>query len=387
MLELLFLLLPVAAFYGYFMGRGTARLNRINRKNKNSRAYLKGVEYLLSDNHEKAVDNFINYLNASDPTFETRLALGNLMRQRGDTEKAIALHEKMAKDESTDEVEQELARLELSRDYINAGVFDRAEEILRALVEIPRQRSEAAVLLTKVYERESDFASAIEVVNRYSNGLGHNLAKPLANYYCELGNQALSRNENKKARDFFEKAIATKSESIRPFLMMAELCAREGKNQDAVKYIKQASSKDRRSGMLCLECLKHCYRNKADPAYRIALEDLLHRTGSASVMCELVRIVAENSGLDDAVSMAGEFLKEHPNLRLFSELLSLRSRTFASADAQDLAQMKSLIDAQVVSSPVYVCTRCGFESSVMFWQCPSCRRWESLGLRKGIDGD
>ena len=109
MLELLFLLLPVAAFYGYFMGRGSARLRLINRKNKNSTAYLKGVEYLLSDNHEKAVDNFITYLNASDPTFETRLALGNLLRQRGDTEQAIALPATMAA-EGGDEAERSRPR-------------------------------------------------------------------------------------------------------------------------------------------------------------------------------------------------------------------------------------------------------------------------------------
>ncbi len=386
MLELLFLLLPVAAFYGYFMGRGSARLRILNRKNKNSTAYLKGVEYLLSDNHEKAVDNFITYLNASDPTFETRLALGNLLRQRGDTEKAIALHEKMAA-EGGDEAEQELCRLELSRDCISAGVFDRAEELLKALVEIPRQRAEAARLLMKVYERESDFRSAIEVVNRYRDVLGDGVAKPLANYYCEIGGSELDSGETGRARECFEKALKAGSSSIRPHLMMAELCIREGRTQEAVRHIKEASSLDRRSGMLCLECLKRCFRNKADPAYRFALEDLVHRTGSASVMCELVRTVVEGSGIEDAESMASDYLRGHPSLRLFSELMGLRSRGLPSAESQGVMQLKSIIDAQVVSAPRYVCTRCGFKSSVMFWQCPSCRRWESLSPRNGIDGD
>lgn len=386
MLELLFLLLPIAAFYGYFMGRGSARLRILNRKNKNSTAYLKGVEYLLSDNHEKAVDNFITYLNASDPTFETRLALGNLLRQRGDTEKAIALHEKMAS-ECADEAEQELCRLELSRDCINAGVFDRAEELLKSLVEIPRQRAEAARLLMKVYERESDYRSAVDVISRYRDVLGDTVALPLANYYCELGSTELDSGETGRARDFFQKALKAGSRSIRPHIMMAELCIREGKTQEAVQHVKEASSIDRRSGMLCLECLKRCFRNKADPAYRFALEDLAHRTGSASVMCELVRTVAENSGLSDAESMAGDYLHDHPSLRLFSELMGLRSRSLPAGESQGVMQIKSLIDAQIVSAPRYVCTRCGFESSVMFWQCPSCRRWESLSPRNGIDGD
>lgn len=386
MLELLFLLLPVAAFYGYFMGRGSARLRLINRKNKNSTAYLKGVEYLLSDNHEKAVDNFITYLNASDPTFETRLALGNLLRQRGDTEKAIALHEKMAA-EGGDEAEQELCRLELCRDCISAGVFDRAEELLKALVEIPRQRAEAARLLMKVYERESDYRAAIEVVNRYRDVLDDGVVLPLANYYCELGSAELDSGELSKARDCFQKALKAGSLSVRPHLMMAELCIREGKLKEAAGHVKDASAIDRRSGMLCLECLKRCFRNKADPAYRFALEDLVHRTGSAMAMCELVRTVAESSGLSDAESLASDYLRSHPNLMLFSELIGLRSRSLPGAESQGVMQMKSIIDAQVLSSPRYVCTRCGFKSSVMFWQCPSCRRWESLSPREGIDGD
>ncbi|MGN0908990.1 MAG: hypothetical protein ACI4NA_05160 [Succinivibrio sp.] len=386
MLELLFLLLPVAAFYGYFMGRGSARLRVLNRKSKNSTAYLKGVEYLLSDNHEKAVDNFISYLNATDPTFETRLALGNLLRQRGDTEKAIALHEKMAS-EGGDEAEQELCRLELSRDCISAGVFDRAEELLKGLVEIPRQRAEAARLLMKVYERESDFRLAVEVVSSYRDVLGDSVAKPLANYYCELGSEALDAGENGKARDYFQKALKAGSGSVRPHLMMAELCIREGRQKEAVQHVKDASAIDRRCGMLCLDCLKRCFTNKADPAYRFALEDLVHRTGSASVMCELVRIVAESSGQSDAESMAADYLRGHPSLRLFSELIGLRSRSLPGQESQGVMQLKSIIDAQVVSAPRYVCARCGFESSVMFWQCPSCRRWESLNPRNGIDGD
>ena len=154
MLELLFLLLPLAAAYGYYMGRNSLRSKKLNDKNKHNATYLRGVEYLFSNNQEKAVDKFIAYLNGTDPTFESRLALGNLLRQRGEFDKAIALHERMATDETLDDAEKELASLELSRDFLNAGVFNQAEELLKNLINIPRQRLESANLLLKVYERE-----------------------------------------------------------------------------------------------------------------------------------------------------------------------------------------------------------------------------------------
>ena len=100
MFELLFLLLPVAALYGYFMGRSTSKQKRENDKNRQDSIYLKGFDYLLSNKQEKAVDKFIAYLNSIDQTYESSLALGNLFRQQGEVDKAISLHEKMSNDSS-----------------------------------------------------------------------------------------------------------------------------------------------------------------------------------------------------------------------------------------------------------------------------------------------
>ena len=105
MFELLFLLLPVAALYGYFMGRSTSKQKRENDKNRQDSIYLKGFDYLLSNKQDKAVDKFIAYLNSIDQTYESSLALGNLFRQQGEVDKAISLHEKMSNDSSLDESE------------------------------------------------------------------------------------------------------------------------------------------------------------------------------------------------------------------------------------------------------------------------------------------
>ncbi len=387
MLELLFLLLPVAAVYGYFMGRASMRSKALQSRNRNRTAYLKGVEYLLSNNQEKAVDNFITYLNTSDPTFETRMALGNLLRQRGETEKAIALHEKMASDPESDETGHELSRLELARDFLNAGVFDQAEELLKQLLEIPRQRAESAKLLLKVYEREGDFRKAAEVAVKFGRESGLKIASQLCNYFCELGREEQSAGRDDQAEGLFRKALEQDRDAVRPRLMLADVYLKKGRNAEAETLVREAGHLDPGMGMLCLDYLKRCYANRADPKYRIALEDLVRTTKSASAVCELASAVLQDSGPHDAEELLARALHEKHNIKIFSKLLEIRSRGLDARENETVSEFRSLIDAQAASSPRYVCRRCGFESSVMFWQCPSCRKWNSLKPRGGIDGD
>ena len=165
MFELLFILLPIAAVYGYYMGKSSARQKEQESKNEQNSAYLKGFDYLINNKQEKAVDKFIAFLNSKDPSFDSSIALGNLFRQRGEVDKAIAMHEKMANSNELEESENELAKLELAKDFISAGLLDRAENILLTLVEIPRQSKQAAKQLLAVYEREQDFKKAISVAN------------------------------------------------------------------------------------------------------------------------------------------------------------------------------------------------------------------------------
>ena len=177
MFELLFLLLPVAALYGYFMGRSTSKQKRENDKNRQDSSYLKGFDYLLSNKQEKAVDKFIAYLNSIDQTYESSLALGNLFRQQGEVDKAISLHEKMSNDSSLDESERELAKIELIRDFLSAGLLDRAEKILSDVIDIPRLRKTAVMLLLSLYEKEQDFEKAIQIANHYSDYLDKKLQR------------------------------------------------------------------------------------------------------------------------------------------------------------------------------------------------------------------
>lgn len=387
MFELLFLLLPIAAAYGYYMGRVFSRSKKQEEKNNQNTNYLRGVEYLLDNKQDKAVDKFIAYLNESDPSFESGLALGNLFRKRGEVDKAISLHEKMAADPNLEDSEHELSQLELARDFTSAGLLDRAEAILRTLVEIPRQRASSAALLLKVYERERDFDKAIAVALEHRDVLGASVSRELGQYYCERASSLQLQGKTQEAIAAYKYALDIFPNSLRARLELAQILINQKLLKEAYGYIKEASTLDSHSGLLFLDYLVQCFPNKADPQYRFALEDLIHHTHSASAMVELVRVTEQNSGVSDAEAMLLSYIKEKNNLKLYSALMGVRSRDNKGNSGDALMQLKSLVDAQLASAQRFICHNCGFESRMMFWQCPSCRKWESLKPRVGLDGD
>lgn len=395
MFELVFLLLPVAAAYGFYMGRSSLKNKQAETQTESTQNYLKGVDYLLNNEKEQAMDKFIAYLNSTDPTVESTLALGNLFRKRGEVDRAISLHSSLATNENIEPYESELARIELAYDFMSAGLLDRAESILLELIEIPRQRKSAAVLLVKVYEQERDFHKAIEVGLNHRDVLGSNSLNRLANYYCELAQRSLIGGKFKEAESRLNSALDMNPNSIRPRLMQCELLLKQQEQPEdrtvadkIVKIITEVTKLDPSVGISCLEVLKKTFVNKADPLYRTALEDLVHKTKSAAAMVELCLVVDITSSHEDAELMLLNFLKEKPNLKLFSSFMTMRSKDNPNVEATDvIMQLKSLIDAQIASNAHYSCSKCGFESTMMFWQCPSCRSWDSMRAKRGLDGD
>lgn len=387
MFELLFLLLPVAALYGYYMGRSSVSARQENERNQQNHNYLRGVEYLLNKQEDKAVDRFIACLKDKVSSFESSLALGNLFRTRGEVDKAISFHERMVNDESLDDSERETAQLELACDFISAGLFDRAEEILVNVIDIPRQRAFAAKLLLKVYEREHDYDKAIEVALEFRDALGEKGLRQLGQYYCEKASDLALSLKLDEASKAYAYAIDVFPKSVRARLELSSIYVRQNRYEDAYALVKEVTNFAPSYAITCLHLIKECFPNKADPKYRFALESLVNSTHSASAMVELVKVVAETSGNEDAETLLLSYIKDKPNLKLFSALMALRSKDGEPSANQAILQLKSLVDAQIAANYVYTCPHCGFESKMLFWQCPSCKRWESLKPKVGLDGD
>ena len=407
MFELLFLLLPLAAAYGFYMGRNSYKDTHARSKTEQTNKYLHGVDFLLNNDKEKAMDEFIAYLDSEHPSFESTLALGNLFRQRGEVDRAISLHTTLAHNEHLEPYEQ---------------------------------RPAAAKLLVKLYEQERDFSRAIAVGLEHKDILGSDNLLRLSHYYCELCQQALVTSNFKEAKSHLSAALNLHPSSVRVRLLQAEVLLKElqenpaslsasaiaevsaasealknhqGANTTAMamtaaaaastvnalamppkvlrqllKLVSEIATLDPSTGIFCLEILKRCFVNKADPRYREALSELVTKTHSAAATVELCLNVAQNSSRDDAEFMLLNAIKERPNIKLFSTYMGMRAQDLHHEhESEVILQLKSIVDAQIARTNHYHCSHCGFDSSMMFWQCPSCRSWDSIRPQQSLDSD
>lgn len=443
MFELLFLLLPLAAAYGFYMGRNSYKDTKARSQTEQTNKYLKGIDFFFKNDQAKAVDEFIAYLDSEHPTFESTLALGNLFRQRGELDRAISLHTSLAQNETLEPFECELAQLELAGDFMSAGLLDRAEDLLLTMIEIPSQRRSSALLLVKLYEQERDFSRAIALGLEHSDVLGVEGKQRLSHYYCELCQQALVTSKFKEARNYLNSGLELYPSSVRIRLLQAEVLLKElqenpqgpssaaiaqasaaattlqPQNGDAksdmirgaaaaaaaainvnalavppkvqkqvLKLVSEMETLDSLTGVFCLELLKRCFVNKADPHYREALIELVNKTHSATATVELCLNVAQYTSRSDAEDMLLNAIKERPNIKLFSAYMGMRARDLHHEhESEVISQLKSIVDGQIARSSRYHCSHCGFDSSMMFWQCPSCRTWDSMRPKQSLDSD
>lgn len=391
MFELLFLLLPIAAAYGYYMGRNSYSVKREGEKTEQAKNYLRGVDFLINNDKDQAVDQFIAYLDSGNPSFESSLALGNLFRQRGEVDRAISLHTSLANNENAEPYESEMAQLELAADFISAGLLDRAETILLDLIEIPRQHKSSVSMLIKLYEQERDFEKAIEVGIEHKDVLGRNEFCSISHYFCELAQQDMVAGRTKDAIKRLESALELAPDNIRARILLCEIKIKENSpdaKDKVLAAIADISTNDPHSGLFCLDLLNKCFPNKTELAYRAALEDLAQKTKSAAVMTELCHLVEKTSSRDDAQQMYLSFIKERPNIKLFSAYMGFRSKYESEKqESETVMQLKSIIDARIASHNQYSCSNCGFESGMMFWQCPSCRHFDTVRPKQTIDCD
>lgn len=391
MFELLFLLLPIAAAYGYYMGRNSYKDRHASKKTEQTQNYLRGVNFLLNNKKEQAMDEFIAYLDSANPTFESSLALGNLFRQRGEVGKAISLHTSLANNEHTEPYENELAQIELACDFMSAGLLDRAEAILLDLVEIPRQRKNAAELLVKLYEQERDYIKAIDIGLNNQDVLSKSYLCNLSMYYCELAQKTMLDNNHKEALKLLEHAIDIYPESIRARLMKAEILIKEhklGYQKKVLELASEIASLDRATGPFCLDLIERCFEGHANAHYKQALEELTAKTKSAAVIIALSKYIESHESHDQAQDLLLGYIKERPNIKLFSCYMGMRSKEpNQEGQSETIMQLKSIVDAQIALHSSYSCSNCGFESSMMFWQCPSCRHFDTMRIKHSIDGD
>ena len=387
MLELLFLLLPIAAGYGWYMGRRSVRQDTQQQSNQFSRQYVAGLNYLLSDESDKAVDLFIQLLEVDSETIETHLSLGNLFRQRGEVDRAIKIHQNLVARQLTRE-QRQLALQELARDFLAAGLLDRAEALWKELCEDSDFEETALAQLLIIHQQLRDWDKAIEVAIRLQKFQGKKLAEPISHFYCEQAESALRDGDKGAGIAKFKRALAAHPACARASLRLADL-SMEGKYEEASKDLLRVFEQDMDFASEAMPRLLDCYQQLGRTQELIPLlEKAVEDHAGVSVTLALANLVEARDGLSQARALVLRQLRRHPSMKGFYQLVGFQLASAEEGPAKEsLELLQQLVGEQIKIKSTHKCRQCGFATHSLFWQCPSCRQWGSIKPIRGLDGE
>ncbi|MGQ5290338.1 lipopolysaccharide assembly protein LapB [Pectobacterium actinidiae] len=388
MLELLFLLLPVAAAYGWYMGRRSAQQDKEQESNRLSREYVTGVNFLLSNQQDKAVELFLDMLKDDSNTFEAHLTLGNLFRSRGEVDRAIRIHQALTESASLTFEQRLLAVQQLGRDYMAAGLYDRAEESFNQLVDEEDFRRSALQQLLQIHQATSDWQTAIDVAEKLVKMGKDSLRVDIAHFYCELALLAMGSDDLDKALTFLKKGAAANRQCARASIMMGRIYMAQQDYSRAVEALRQVLDQDKELVSETLPMLQECYQHLDKPLdWANFLKRCVEENTGATAELMLADILEREEGAEVAQAYINRQLQRHPTMRVFHRLMDFHLHEAEDGRTKENLQgLRDMVGEQIRTKPRYSCRKCGFTSQSLYWQCPSCRTWASVKPIRGLDG-
>jgi lipopolysaccharide biosynthesis regulator YciM len=389
MLELLFLLLPVAAAYGWIMGRNSVRQAQRKQSRILSKHYYKGLNFLLSDEPDKAVDTLIKMIDLDSDTVETHIAMGKFFRHRGELDRAIRIHQNLISKEQISGAQRESALKELGRDYVLAGFLERAENAFLQLLNSDKHFLDAQQQLFNIYQTTKEWERAIELAENMmvNNGGSEELCARIAHFYCEQACIQLRKQEYELAEKNLQKSVMADEHAVRPWLMLGQMAIEQGQYQQAIEYLKQVPDRDISWFSEAVPMLEQCTTQLNDNQQ---LEEILEKYWQQCATAYLAKVdlMAKRGETQDAAEVLLNQLRKHPTMKGFKTLMGLYiEQKEQQGSTNCLVLLKELVEEQIKQRPKYRCHSCGFSGSQMHWLCPSCKKWGVVKPIKGLDGE
>ena len=386
MWELLWLLIPAAAASGWWSARRSLRGTPQPPASDLRGDYFRGLNFLLDEQPDKAIEVFIRMAEVDGDTVETHLALGNLFRRRGEVDRAIRIHQNLIARPDLAPAHRAHALLELGQDYMRAGLLDRAELLFLELLEGRSHARQALENLIEIYEQEREWDKAISAARRLEAAGGSRAAGRMAQYCCELAEAALAGGETVRARQLIKRALSHDRRCVRASLLLGELHRRTGDHRSALRAFQRVAEQDIDFLPEAMKGLEECHRLGGSlAAYaRFLRQQLPHYTG-ATLPLALARVVEELEGPDAAWDAVAEVLRRRPSVAGLGWMVRRVAGTGPGA-AERHAVLVEVAERLGAASPGYVCSRCGFAGRTLHWQCPGCKSWNTVKPDKGLPG-
>ncbi|QDH71786.1 lipopolysaccharide assembly protein LapB [Marilutibacter alkalisoli] len=372
-----FLLLPIAALSGWVVGRRGGQRHSDTQVSRLSTTYFRGLNYLLNEQPDKAIELFLHIAELDKDTFETQVALGHLFRRRGEVDRAIRLHQALVQRPGLSDQQKVQALLALGEDYMRSGLLDRAETVFSDLVALDRAPL-ALRHLIGIYQSERDWDKAIENARRYEDATGEPMGKLIAQFECELANRQLSSGDAATARAAVARAYEADANSVRAGMIEGRIEVEAGNDAAAIRAFERVARSDPDYLPEVLPALLACYeRTGESTGARAFLSEMCeHYRGIAPVLA-LTHMIEAQDGVPAARAWLAQQLKDRPSVRGEAALIDLTLAEGADPLAT-LNDLKHITDQLLVRNPSYRCGRCGFGARSHHWQCPSCKEWGSV---------
>ncbi|MDX5407153.1 MAG: N-acetylglucosaminyl transferase [Chromatiaceae bacterium] len=376
MLELLFLLLPVAAAYGWFMGRNSLKHKELKGRANITRNLSSGLNFLLTDQEDKAIEQLLELLDIEAATIETYLALANLFRRKGDWDKAIRIHEKLHQLKLPKPQAQQI-QFELAKDYFCAGLYDRAEKLLVSLVKSPKLAELALKQLFSIFVATHEWHKAASYQAAVEETESRSLRIAMANMQVEASLQ----DDNRKQllltlAEHYPGAIRPKFELANQALAQQDLTLAKSALLYIIEHKPQWSAD-------VLPLLANC--QLSDEEWYQLLSRLANKQHNTSAVVLLGQWLTKHGSAEAAEQFLLDKLAAQPSIRVFQQLLKVRQQQSAPA-AEALSSVEELVNAYLAKKSLYSCRNCGFNTRNHYWLCPSCQQWETVEPIAGIDG-
>ncbi len=370
--------LPLAFVLGWLASRFDLRQLRLDNRQA-PKAYFKGLNFLLNEQQDQAIDAFIEAVQNDPDTSDLHFALGNLFRRRGEYERAVRVHQHLLSRGDLGQDERHRAQHALALDYLKAGLLDRAEEALLAL-EGTRFEAEARLALLANYERSRDWPGAARVARLLEGSDQGSFAVRRAHYLCEQAAEHMTSGASAQAQTLLLEAIATAPEAARARMALAELQAGAGESKHAWDTLSQALAQCPTAAPLIAPALAQGAMAADRVPHTLALlEDYYATTPALDVLDAIVTL----QSLDPARHASA---RERYALHLEKEPSLVAATKWIAGEVLSKEQfhphVQRALDHAVKPLSRYRCMACGFEATRYFWQCPGCQAWDSYPTRR-----
>jgi lipopolysaccharide biosynthesis regulator YciM len=347
------------------------------------RSYFKGLNFLLNEQPDKAIEAFIEVVKVDPETIELHFALGSLFRRRGEYDRAIRMHQNLLERADLGPEQKLQAQLELGQDYLKAGILDRAEEIFSRLEKTSLAVAARRSLLA-IYEQEKDWPRAIGMTRQVETD-----PRALAQYLCELAASEAAQSRPDAARRHLDAALEANRKCVRASLLWGDLERGAGNLERALEHWKRVESQDPAYLALVAQRLVEAYRDagRAEEGLRL-LAGYLERYPSLDLLDTVFQQTLEAKGPEQAYALVRDELKRNPTLLGLDRLLEAQIISAGSPDRRrDLELVRNLVHGHTRRLARYRCESCGFRARQFHWQCPACGGWETYPPRRTEEFD